>query len=302
MRTHLSDPERDVAMIFRSSPYGAVSHSHANNNDFILHVGGRAMAMPSGYYSGYGSDHHAHWVWHTKSHNCVTLSDAPQVMRSHNSRGAVEQAFEDDRLVYFRGNADSSYADRAARCRRHVIFLKPHGCFVMVDEFAALPHVASALQWNIHSWNSFAVDEDTRRFSLVRGDSTLEGHLMYHHNAFFSLTEGWDPPPMKGKESAQWRQQYHLRFTPSGLVPRRNLGVVLCAGHASLKPAAVQTKRSGSAEVAHIGEDLALVNQGREMAFEGVRTDALVFVRVQGVAYEVRDEGILHVGEMQNAK
>ncbi|MDP6036910.1 MAG: DUF4962 domain-containing protein, partial [Candidatus Latescibacteria bacterium] len=92
IRTNLKDRERDIAFLFRSSPYGAVSHSHANNNDFILHVGGRVMAMPSGYYAGYGSDHHAHWVWHTKSHNCVTLSDASQLMRSPDSVGAVENA------------------------------------------------------------------------------------------------------------------------------------------------------------------------------------------------------------------
>jgi hypothetical protein len=71
----------DIALIFRSSPYGAISHSHANNNDFILHVAGQIMAMPSGYYDGYGSNHHANWVWHTKSHNCVTLSGAGQIMR-----------------------------------------------------------------------------------------------------------------------------------------------------------------------------------------------------------------------------
>ena len=39
VRTHLNDPARDIAMIFRSSPLGAISHSHANNNDFILHAG-----------------------------------------------------------------------------------------------------------------------------------------------------------------------------------------------------------------------------------------------------------------------
>ncbi len=92
VRTHLGDPARDIALIFRSSPLGAVSHSHANNNDFILHAGGKVMAMPSGYYVGYGSDHHVHWVWHTRSHNCVTLSDASQIMRSHNSLGAIEHS------------------------------------------------------------------------------------------------------------------------------------------------------------------------------------------------------------------
>ncbi|MFT5368735.1 MAG: hypothetical protein ACI8V2_003702, partial [Candidatus Latescibacterota bacterium] len=166
IRADVKDRERDIAMVFRSSPFGSVSHSHANNNDFILHVGGRVMAMPSGYYSGYASDHHAHWVWHTKSHNCVTLSDAPQLMRSHESLGAVENAFEDERLTYFRGTADKSYADRADRCRRHVIFVKEQQYFVMVDEFVAKPGIASGLQWNLHSWNEYEVNEERRLFQV----------------------------------------------------------------------------------------------------------------------------------------
>ena len=292
VRTHRDDPTRDVALLFRSSPYGAISHSHANNNDFVIHAGGKVLTMPSGYYSGYGSDHHAHWVWHTRSHNCVTLSDAPQIMRSHESRGAVENPFEDERLTYFCGSADASYADRASRCRRHVLFLKQHQCFVLVDEFIAVPGIVSALQWNIHSWNTFAVDEENRRFLLKRDKSSLEGHFMYHHNAFFSLSEGWDPPPMAAKQNSQWHQQYHLRFTPSGLVERRRLGVLLCPGHAHLQPAPVQTERSGNAEIARINDDLVLVNQGDRMECETLSTDALILLRIDGVRYDVRDHGL----------
>ena len=294
VRTHLNDPARDVAMIFRSSPLGAISHSHANNNDFILHAGGKVLAMPSGYYAGYGSDHHAHWVWHTKSHNCVTLSDASQIMRSHDSTGRIEHAFEDERLIYFAGNADASYSDRARRCRRHVFFLKAQSCFVMIDEFVAVPGLDSALQWNIHSWNRFAVDEEARTFLLERDGSSLEGHFMSHNNAFFSLSEGWDPQPMRtGKDDSQWHQQYHLRFTPSGLVSRRNLGVVLCPGHGSLDRAEVRTERSGETEVARIGDDLVLVGGRDGVAYGNHRSDGLALLVVQGRGYELGDGGLV---------
>ena len=293
IRTDLKDRERDIAMIFRSSPFGSVSHSHANNNDFILHVGGRVMAMPSGYYAGYGSDHHAHWVWHTKSHNCVTLSDAPQLMRSHDSLGAVDNAFEDDRLIYFRGTADQSYSDRANRCRRHVIFVKRQQYFVMVDEFVAKKNIASSLQWNLHSWNEYEINEERRLFQIRRGDSVLRGHFMHHKNSFFSLTEGWDPPPMKGKDHAQWHQQYHLRFTPSGIeIPARNLGVILSMGHEHLNVPVVETELVGDTEVAHVGKDLVLVNQGKNIEYDSYKSDALISLSIQGNRYEVRDQGI----------
>ena len=59
VRSQANDPHSDIALVFRSSPFGSISHSHASNNDFVLHVAGRAMLMPSGYYSGYGSNHHS---------------------------------------------------------------------------------------------------------------------------------------------------------------------------------------------------------------------------------------------------
>ena len=162
----------------------------------------------------------------------------------------------------------------------------------MIDEFVAVAGIASALQWNLHSWYPFEVDDERRTFLLACDGRSLEGHFMYHNNAFFSLSEGWDPPPME-REGVEWRQQYHLRFTPSGLVDRRNLGTVLCPGHASLERAAVLTERSGNAEVAHIGDDLALVNPGGTVEYEGVRTDSVGLVVVQGTRYEVGDDGIV---------
>ena len=291
-RTSLREPCDDISLLFRSSPFGAVSHSHANNNDFVLHVAGQCLLMPSGYYAGYGSAHHAHWVWHSKSHNCVTLSGAGQIMRSHNSTGATENAFEDERIAYLRGTADASYADRALRCRRHVVYLKPHGCFLMVDEFVARPEVVSALEWNAHSWNEFDVDEEARFFRLMLGGSLVQAHFMHHHNAFFSLSEGFDPPPSAAKPSAQWYQQYHLRFTPVGIVPRCTLGVVLACGHAGRLPAEVATERVDGTAVARIGDDLLAVNVSGEIAVGAIRSSALAAIVIEGVRYEVSDEGV----------
>lgn len=291
IRTDVEHALDDVAFIFRSSPFGSVSHSHANNNDFIIHSGGRVMAMPSGYYVGYGSAHHTHWVWHTKSHNCVTLSDAGQIMKSYDSRGAVENAFEDDRVVYLRGTADAGYSDRAERCRRHVLFLKGANAFVLVDEFVALPQILSGVQWNIHSYGAFSVDDEKRSFLLERDGSSLEGTFLYHENAFFSLSEGWEPPPMD-VEKGKRRMQYHLRFTPKNLSLRLNLGVVLCPGHASLKRASVTTERIDQTEIARIGDDVVLVGQAEPIEFEGIKSDALAVALVEGVRYDITDDGI----------
>ena len=183
--------------------------------------------MPSGYYDASRSKHHANWVWHTKSHNCATLSDASQLMQSHDSVGAVVNAFEDDRLVYFCGRADGSYPGRAVRYRRHVTVDKMTNGFLMIDEHVAPPRVYSALQWNIHSWNEIEKCDEDRTFRIEREGCGLTGTFLCHEDSFFVMSEGWDPPPTPTKSTLQWYPQYHLRFSPTAIGSERYLGTLL---------------------------------------------------------------------------
>lgn len=293
VRTGFDSGTDDVAFIFRSSRFGSFSHSHSNNNDFIIHAGGRVMAMPSGYYGGYGSKHHAHWVWHTKANNCITLSDAPQLMRSHEAQGYVLHSHEDDQLAYFCGNADASYRLQASRCRRHVVFLKSTRCFFLVDEFVAQPGVTSSVQWNIHSWNRFEARPDGKSFFLQRDGSSLRGHFLFSHESFISLSEGWDPSPFSaGKDSGLWHDQYHLRFTPAAFADRRNLGVVLCPGYPGCGAPEVRRERRGSVEVGLVGDAILFVNQAERMELDGEETDAVAAVLLGDRVYEIGDAGI----------
>jgi hypothetical protein len=295
IHTRVHDPAADVALTFRSSPFGSVSHSHADNNDFALHVAGKSLLVPSGLYDGWATNHHAHWVWHTKSANCLTLSDAGQIMRSPDSTGAVEDAYEDDRLAYFRGNADASYQDRARRCRRHVLFLKPHTCFVLVDELEVIPGRPSSMQWNGHGWAPFAMTGDNLGFRLERGGSILEGHFLWHAQSFVTLSDPMDPPPLSdGFDRVRW-PEYHLRFTPWGLVEkRRNLGVVLCPGHGGLRPAAVTAARQDSLETADIGGDRLTVLPDGPGPVPGFADPAVAVVHLLGRTYAIGDGPIRH--------
>jgi hypothetical protein len=299
--------EADVAFLFRSSPLGSISHSHANNNDFILHVGGTTMAMPSGYYNGYGGAHHANWVWHTKSHNCVTLSDAGQIMRSSESTGRIASAYEDDRVIYFVGVADASYADRAERCRRHILFLKSSKAVVLIDEFVGLPHILSALQWNLHTPSPVSIDEKGRSFHWRQGSSKVTGAFLYHDNAMFSVSRGWDPPPAVILHEKPYPMQHNLRFTCNmvqeeflamrsslSTAPgiRRNLAVVLAPSCAGVEQAKLVTNRHGESEEARIDGDRVIVDSHRGLEVDGEVVNALAVAEVSGLRYQVDDKGI----------
>jgi hypothetical protein len=155
----------------------------------------------------------------------------------------------------------------------------------MIDEFVAKKGVESSLQWNIHSWNPFDADELNKRFTLTRDHATVTGTFLCQSNAFFSQTEGWDPSPMARKDWAgEWPQQYHLRFTPVGLEPARNLGVVLATSHRHLAQAEVVAGVDGEVETARIGED--------DLRIYPPGADHIAELVVEGVTYRIDDDGI----------
>ena len=56
--TALGDKQNDISFLMRSSPYGGVSHGHADQNAFVVEAYGRGLAIATGYYPWYGSPHH----------------------------------------------------------------------------------------------------------------------------------------------------------------------------------------------------------------------------------------------------
>ncbi|HIE27466.1 TPA: DUF4962 domain-containing protein, partial [Candidatus Poribacteria bacterium] len=110
LHSDLTRPDEDTLLLFKSSPYGSVSHSHADQNSFCIMKGGRALAIPSGYYGpSYGMPHHAEWTRSTKANNCVLVDGEGQVIRSARANGRIT-AFENRRgLSYVSGDAAVAY-------------------------------------------------------------------------------------------------------------------------------------------------------------------------------------------------
>ncbi|MBL8992836.1 MAG: DUF4962 domain-containing protein [Spirochaetia bacterium] len=201
IRTDKSESKNDLAFLFRASPYGNFSHSHAANGDFVLHAGGEALLQPSGHYDGYATNHHTSYVWHSRSHNVPTFSEAGQLLRSEAARGAVVDPFENEDFIFFSGKADESYAHFLTSFRRNVLYFKKEKAFLLIDEAVSRPGIHSQYQWNLHSFGKFRVDETNRRFSLKRKQASLEGHVLYENAGFFHTSEGFDSPVLRNRKA-----------------------------------------------------------------------------------------------------
>jgi hypothetical protein len=72
MHSDLGSPGR-TSVFFKSSPYGSFSHSHGDQNAFLLSVAGQPLLIKAGWYDWYGSPYWLSWYHQTKSQNAITF-------------------------------------------------------------------------------------------------------------------------------------------------------------------------------------------------------------------------------------
>jgi hypothetical protein len=203
--TALGDPENDISFLLRSSPYGSVSHGHADQNAFVIEAFGRGLAIATGYYPWYGSPHHVEWTRATRSVNSVLVDGEGQVQRSWDAAGRLTAFQSVDGYDYAEGEAAPAYGGRLDRFRRHVVHVRP-GAFVLFDDLRA-PKPAR-LQWLLHAYNRIAVDDATRMLRIENDPAVMNVHLVLPEKVDFTQTDRYEPEPET--VAGRWENTWHL--------------------------------------------------------------------------------------------
>lgn len=202
LHSDLTQPKRDVCLIFKSSPYGSVSHSHADQNAFAIMKGGAALAIPSGYYGpSYGKPHHAQWTRSTKANNCILVNGEGQKIRT-TAGGAIIDFKDAPGYSYVAGDATPGYMGKLNKWVRHILFLRP-GVILMLDEIEA-PE-PSQFQWMLHAFEKMEV-QDARVISRRR-DAVLDITLACSDDLKLSQTDQFDTPFNQGIPEAYHKQK-----------------------------------------------------------------------------------------------
>lgn len=206
MHSNMADPASNILLLFHSSPYGSISHNHANQNAFVLEAFGEPLAISSGYYQRYGCPHHAGWTWQTKSHNSILVNNEGQVPRSYTSRGYIREFDNTDGFCYTTGDATEAYGGRLTKFLRHVLFCRPD-YFVLMDELeTAQP---ATFQWLLHSRSPMALAEAVQQVTCAHGEARLRVQLFGPEAMSFRQTDQFDVPPEKPDSP----NQYHFTAT-----------------------------------------------------------------------------------------
>ncbi len=239
IHTALGRKDSDVTFLMRSSPFGSVSHGHADQNTFVIEAFGKAVAPATGYYPWYSSPHHHNWTRATRAKNGILVDGEGQVRRSWSATGRITAFRLGEGYDYVEGEAAAAYGGRLKRFRRHVVHVQA-GVFVIFDDLAAVK--PSTFQWLLHAHDRIEIDGRVLR--VRRDPAGMDVHLLLPKAVRFSQTDKYDPQPEYDKvtKGSKWKNTWHLT---AGTVERAPTGRFLSVFLVHKKGAAAKLPKVG---------------------------------------------------------
>ena len=296
MHSNMGDPDNNVNMLFKSNPFGAISHNHASQNAFVIEAYREPLAISSGYRQTHGIPHHTEWIWQTKAHNSILVDNEGQVPRQRNSRGRITEYLENNDHVYTVGDATESYGGRLERFHRHVLFVRPD-YFIIIDDLKTSGKY-STYQWLFHAVNELEVDGENHVVVSTSGDSRLTMRFLTPVDLEFKQHTGFDPP-VEDPETAP--DQYHLMVSTQNPAQSQLFVTVIWIDHEKgmrqARVMAADTKGQQQGKMKEL-DDLLIKNienkgiQDQKMREAAMRNAELVRSR-GGIGIKVGDDLIL---------
>ena len=281
LHTDLADGRDDVAFVMRSSPYGAVSHGHNDQNCFVLEAFGEPLAIASGYYNRYGSPHHDGWTRRTKAKCGITFDGGKGQRRGWQAQGRIVSFVHGEALDLVVGDAVKAYGGELSRAVREVVHVRP-GTFVVRDDLASAEQ--RRYEFQLHALDKMTVDEDGGVVIIKRPNAWLVTTFLEPAGATISQTDEFDPPPTWPPDRTYANNWHATVASPQPARHGQFLSVLSAVRPDDTAPVArrVQGEGAMAVELRGMGEARTVVGFASPgavglKAVAGVRTDASVF-------------------------
>ncbi|MBV7397138.1 DUF4962 domain-containing protein [Mameliella sp. DP3N28-2] len=152
----MDDPDNHVQFVFKSSPFGSISHSHGDQNAFCLAAYGEDLAIQSGHYVAFNSTMHRQWRRQTRSKNAILINGKGQYAEKDKAKamaatGRILAAEEREDHIYICGDATAAYQSLSPEitlAEREIYFVR-NSYFVIVDKVDATDPVT--VDWLLHA-------------------------------------------------------------------------------------------------------------------------------------------------------
>ena len=245
LHSAITKPKDDLMVMFKSSPYGPVSHSHADQNSFAIMKGGKGLAIPAGArWPSHGTPFHKKYVQQTIAHNAILVDGEGQINRRASANGRIVDFQTTPHLGYVCGDAKRAYGRRLKRCRRHVLLVRPWLVCVVDDLEAPKP---VDFQWLMHAWDEMELDARGQKLVSRRGDAAMRVRLFTAGGFAFEQTGEWPMDPKEGFPKTRKKpptKQWHFTASTRGPAAKRRIAAVMCVGDGGTLPACRVSKPS----------------------------------------------------------
>ncbi len=267
LHTDVLNSSEDTAVYFRSSPFGAKGHMHANQNCFNLSRRGEALFYSTGYYTTFGDTHSMSSYRHTRAHNGILVNGCGQAF-GHEGYGWIKRYASGEHIAYVCGDAtmayqqtvdeqflgmlkeshieptrENGYGDSALKLfERHVVLVRPD-TVIVYDILEA----EKASDWSLllHTLKKPEL-QSQGELRLMTPLNSVSGVVYGSQPLVASLTdEFWSPPVDIKKKYGAMPKQYHVTYATKEKSTRMRFLTILQMADASTAPLAVREEKRG---------------------------------------------------------
>ncbi len=199
----MQDPDNHIQFVFKSSPFGSISHSHGDQNAFCLSAFGEDLAINSGHYVAFNSSMHQNWRRQTHSKSAILINGQGQYAgrdkaQAMQSTGFIDIAEDRDDHIFIRGDATATYkiaSPEVTSVIREVYFVNDQ-YFVIVDNIDASEPVS--IDWLLHANAPMTLGASTFRYSGERAG--FYGQFLWSEAGSPTLTQETGFPGVEPKD------------------------------------------------------------------------------------------------------
>lgn len=249
----LWDAKRNVMFEFRSSPYGAFNHAHADQNSFNISALGEELIIDSGHYTSFGDEHHRGYTVKQKAHNLILVDGKDEPSRELEAYGQIVGFGQGQDWAWVMGDAKGAYFKTPlARYNRQCVWLRGGSVqtYVVFDSIAAKDGQPHRFDWLLHSLNRPALDQGAQQAELTTTKAQAQVAWLWPADLQYALTDKFDPPAANwrpDRQKLEFPDQWHLTVTPKAKAASQTFLTVIHAGPKGQKAPSQAVRESANA-------------------------------------------------------
>ncbi|WP_018625872.1 DUF4962 domain-containing protein [Niabella aurantiaca] len=233
--TNVLNSGKSTSLYFRSSPFGAKGHMHANQNCFNISRKGEPVFYSTGYYTSFADPHSLSAYRHTRAHNGILVNGNGQAF-GHEGYGWIKRFISSESIGYVCGDAtmayrpttDPQFLELCAQNKirqtsefgfgdaklklfeRHIAFVHPNTVIIYDVLESAQP---SEWTFLLHTMEQPELDENNR-LSVKTKQNYAQAFVTGSGPLKAALTDQFFSPPVDFKKKyGATPNQYHASFT-----------------------------------------------------------------------------------------